>query len=77
MSDSIRVNNSGGKYDGFPVGASDGATICFSENSILGVADSSKVNITCLELIKAVKNAVHLAHVNDILKESRGGLYLD
>ena len=62
------------KYDGFPVGVSDGATLGLSGSSILGVDDSSKVNITFLALMKAVKNAVHLAHVNDILKKSRGGL---
>ena len=77
ISDSIRVDNCGRKSDGFPVGASDDATLGFSDSSILGVADSSKVNIPCLALMNAVKNAVHLSHVNDILKEPRGDLYLD
>ena len=27
--------------------------------------------------MKAEKNTVHLAHVNEILKESKGDLYLD
>ena len=31
------------------------------------------LKIPCLALMKAVRNAVHLAHMNDILKEPRGG----
>ena len=46
--DGIRVDNSGGKSDGFPVEASYGATLRFSDSSILDVADSSKLNILCL-----------------------------
>ena len=71
------MDNSGGKSDGFIVGASDGATLGLSESSILGVADSFKLIILCLELIKEVNNAVNLAHVNEIFKESRGEVYLD
>ena len=67
---------SGGKCDGFPVGASYGATCGFSESSILVVDDYSKVNILFLELIEALKNSVRLAHVNEILKESMGGALL-
>ena len=73
----MRVDNSGGKSDGFTVGASDGETLGFSDSSILVVSGYSKVNIQCLALMKAVNNAVHLAHVNDIFKESWGYLYLD
>ena len=71
------MDNSGGKSDGFIVEASDGATLGLSESSILGVADSFKLIILCLELIKEVNNAVNLAHVNEIFKESRGEVYLD
>ena len=42
ISDGIRVDNCGGKSDGFPVGTSDGATLGFSDSTMLGVADSSK-----------------------------------
>ena len=65
------------KSNGFPVGVSYGATLGFSDSSLLGFADYSKVNILCLALIKAMKNAFHLAHVDEIFKESRGDLYLD
>ena len=71
------MDNYGGKSDGFPVGASDGATLGFSESYIWGVANYSKVNIPSLERMKAVKNAVHLAYMRDIFKESMGDLYLN
>ena len=73
----MRLYNSGGKSDRFPVVSSDGATLGFHNSSLLGVADSPKANMPCLALMKSVKNAVHLAHVNNILKELRGDLYLD
>ena len=37
-----RVDNSGVKYDVFPVRSSDSATLDFSDSTVLGVADSSK-----------------------------------
>ena len=72
ISDGICLDNSGGKSNGFPVRESYGATLGFSDSSILGVANYSKVNILCLALIKEMKNAFHLTHVNEIFKESRG-----
>ena len=38
-----RVDNSGVKYDVFPVRSSDSATLDFSDSTVLGVADSYKL----------------------------------
>ena len=41
--DRIRVDNSDGKYERFLVGTSDGTTFGLIENTMIGVADSSKL----------------------------------
>ena len=43
ISDGTRLDNSGGKPGGFPVGKYDGSTLGFYDSAMLGVVDSSKL----------------------------------